>query len=102
MEGNGPGPYVALETSDVEGIGDHPTCCEAQGDGAAIVLGERESRLHGEGRQVSRDPKREVREMRNADTILGIMHERGTPQREETLESRVLRKGAPRYAALNP
>ena len=77
MEGNGPGTYVALDTSDVEGIWDHPTCCEAQGDGAAIVLCERESCLHGEGRQVSRDPKSEVREMRNADTILGIIHERG-------------------------
>jgi hypothetical protein len=77
IEGNGPGTYVALDTSDVEGIWDHPTCCEAQGDGAAIVLCERESRLHGEGRQVSRDPKSEVREMRNADTILGIIHKRG-------------------------
>jgi len=48
IEGNGPGTYVALDTSGIEGIWDHPTCCEAQGDGAAIVLCERESRLHGE------------------------------------------------------
>lgn len=77
IEGNGRDTYVALDTSDDTGIGDHPPCCEAQGDGAAIVLGERESRLHGEGRQVSRDPKSEVREMRNAATVLGIIHARG-------------------------
>jgi retron-type reverse transcriptase len=78
MEGNGPGTYVALDTSGIKGIWDHPTCCEAQGDGAAIVLCERESRFHGEGRQVSRDPKSEGRERRNAETVLGIIHERGT------------------------
>jgi group II intron reverse transcriptase/maturase len=77
IEGNGRGTYVALETSDDTGIWDHPPRREAQGDGAAIVLGERESRLRGEGRQVSRNPGGEVREMRNAETILGIIHERG-------------------------
>jgi len=77
MEGNGRGTYVALDTSDDKGIGDHPPRRAAQGDGAAIVLRERESRLLGEGRQVSGDPLGEVREMRNAATILGIIHERG-------------------------
>ena len=72
MEGNGRDTYVALATSDDTGIGDHPPCCAAQGDGAAIVLCERASRLHGAGRQVSRDPKSAVREMRNAATVLGI------------------------------
>ena len=48
IEGNGRDTYVALDTSDDTGIWDHPLCCEAQGDGAAIVLRERESRLHGE------------------------------------------------------
>ena len=70
---------------------------ETQGDGVAIVLRERESRLPGEGRQVSGDPTGEVREMRTAETVLGIIHERGKLiQRNtatgETLESRVLRK----------
>jgi hypothetical protein len=83
IEGNGRGTYGALDTSDDTGIWDHPPRREAQGDGAAIVLGERESRLRGEGRQVSGDPLGEVREMRNAETILGI---------KKTLESRVLRK----------
>jgi len=77
IEGNGQGTYVALDTSDGKGIWDHPTRREAQGDGAAIVLSERESRLPGEGWQVSGDPIGEVREMRNAETILGIIHERG-------------------------
>src|SRR5262249_39480450 len=60
-----------------QGIWDHPPGREAQGDGAAIVLSARESRVPGEGRQVSRDPNSQVREMRNAETILGIIHERG-------------------------
>jgi group II intron reverse transcriptase/maturase len=77
IEGNGRGTYVALETSDDTGIWDHPPRREAQGDGAAIVLRERESRLLGEGRQVSGNPRGEVREMRNAETILGIIHDRG-------------------------
>jgi hypothetical protein len=33
-----------------------PTGREPQGDGAAVVLGGRESRLHGKGRQVFIDP----------------------------------------------
>ena len=78
MEGNGPGPDVALETSGGKGRGAHPTCCAAPGDGAALGLCERESRFPGAGRQVSRDPKSAVRERRNADTVLGIMHERGS------------------------
>ena len=88
IEGNGRGTYVALETSDGTGIGDRPTRRAAQGDGAAIVLRERESRLPGEGRQVSGNPIGEVREMRNAETILGI---------KKTLESRVLRKAYARF-----
>ena len=77
IEGDGRGTYVALDTSGVQGIWDHPPGREAQGDGAAIVLRTRESRVHGEGRQVSRDPDSQVREMRKAETILGIIHERG-------------------------
>ena len=42
IEGNGRGTYVALDTSDDKGIWDHPTRREAQGDGAAIVLRERD------------------------------------------------------------
>src|SRR4029453_2175432 len=76
-EGNGRGTYVALDTSDGTGIWDHPPRREAQGDGAAIVLRERESRLHGKGRQVSGDPLGGGREMGNAETILGIIHARG-------------------------
>ena len=73
--------YVALDTSSTEGMRDRPPRCEAQGDGAAVVLRERESRLHGEGRQVfaahgqggRRDAKRHncsgaSRAKRSADT----------------------------------
>src|SRR5215475_15340069 len=55
-EGNGRGTDVALDTSDDKGIWDHPPRREAQGDGAAIVLGARESRVRGEWRQVSKKP----------------------------------------------
>jgi len=55
-----------------------PKSREAQGDGVPIVVSERESRLQGEGEQVVRDAgSREVREMRNAETVLGIIQERG-------------------------
>jgi group II intron reverse transcriptase/maturase len=79
MEGNGRGPYGVLETSGIQGLWDHPTRREVQGDGAAILLSERERRSHGEGRQVSRNPHSEVREMRSADPIVGSIHERGKP-----------------------
>jgi hypothetical protein len=51
-QGDGPGTYVALETSSTVGMWDHPPRREAQGDGAAVVLRGRESRPPGEGRQV--------------------------------------------------
>ena len=56
---------------------DRPPRREAQGDGATVVLRGRESRLQGEGWQVLGDLGREVREMRNAETVLGIIRERG-------------------------
>ena len=51
-QGDGRGTYVALDTSSIVGMWDHPPRREAQGDGAAVVLRGRESRLPGEGRQV--------------------------------------------------
>jgi hypothetical protein len=45
--------YIALDTSSIEGMRDRPPRRAAQGDGAAVVLRARESRVHGEGRQVS-------------------------------------------------
>jgi len=45
--------YVALDTSSTEGMRDRPPRREAQGDGAAVVLSARESRVQREGRQVS-------------------------------------------------
>jgi hypothetical protein len=55
-----------------------PTGRQPYGNGAAIVVREQESCSHGEGRQVLTITKeREVREMRNAETILGIIHECG-------------------------
>ena len=53
IQGGGRGTYVALDTSSIKGMWDRPPRREAQGDGAAIVLRGRESRPHGEGRQVS-------------------------------------------------
>ena len=53
IQGGERGTYVALDTSSTTGMWDRPTRREAQGDGAAVVLRGRESRPHGEGRQVS-------------------------------------------------
>ena len=58
---------------------------ESQGNGVSVVVvgvtphqGERESRLQGEVKQVTRcNRNREVREMRTAETILSIIRERG-------------------------
>ena len=98
IQGGGRGTYVALETSSTLGRWDRPPRREAQGDGAAVVLGGRESQ--GEGRQVSGNPDGEVREMRSAETVLGIIHDRGNvshPRSWRTLESRVLRKAHARF-----
>jgi group II intron reverse transcriptase/maturase len=55
-----------------------PTGRKPYGNGAAIVVRGQESCPHGEGRQVSTITKeRKVREMRDANTILGIIRERG-------------------------
>ena len=93
IQGGGRGTYVALETSSTMGRWDRPPRREAQGDGAAVVLGGRESRPQGEGRQVSGNPDGEVREMRSAETVLGIIHDHDL-RSWRTLESRVLRNGA--------
>jgi retron-type reverse transcriptase len=53
IQGGERGTYVALDTSSTPGMWDRPTRRDAQGDGAAVVLRGRESRPHGEGRQVS-------------------------------------------------
>src|SRR4051812_7543426 len=53
IQGGERGTYVALDTSSTTGMWDRPPRREAQGDGAAVVLRGRESRPHGEGRQVS-------------------------------------------------
>src|SRR3954470_7060783 len=47
IQGGGRGTYVALETSSTMGRWDRPPRREAQGDGAAVVLGGRESRGKG-------------------------------------------------------
>src|SRR3954454_7195363 len=53
-----------------------PVGREPHGDGAPVVVRGRESRPHGEGGQATRMAQgREVREMRNADTILAIIRE---------------------------
>jgi retron-type reverse transcriptase len=51
---------------------------KSYGRGVSIVLGERESRLHGEGRQVLQRVKEGSScGMQSTNTILGLIHERG-------------------------
>ena len=73
--------YVRTETN----VGS-PTGCESYGDGGPVVVagvttgqGGRESRPQGEGGQVIEDTNqdREVCEMQNAETVLGVLRERG-------------------------
>src|SRR3954454_16600331 len=65
-----------------------PVGREPHGDGAPVVVRGRESRPHGEGGQATRMAQgREVREMRDADSILTII--RGTDPGPESLESRM-------------
>jgi len=51
VQGDEQDTYVALGRSTRTDTGS-PTSCEAQGDGAAVVVRGRESRSHGEGPQV--------------------------------------------------
>src|SRR6266851_1589562 len=65
---------ICLRTGNVGS----PTGREPYGDGASVVVRAGESPAHGEGRQVSStDQDAEVREMRNAETILAVIRERG-------------------------
>jgi hypothetical protein len=55
-----------------------PTESDLQGNGAAVVVSERENRLQGKGRQVIQIEKhRKVLVMRNAETVLTIIRKRG-------------------------
>ena len=55
-----------------------PTESDLQGNGAAVVVSERENRLQGKGRQVIQiEKRRKVLVMRNAETVLTIIRKRG-------------------------
>ncbi len=55
-----------------------PTGGDPYGNGALVVVRGRESRPHGEGGQVvSTEYSREVLRMRNAETVLNVIRERG-------------------------
>jgi hypothetical protein len=55
-QGDPPGTYVALYVSPTGNVGS-PTGREPYGDGASVVVRGRESRPHGEGRQVASTPQ---------------------------------------------
>jgi hypothetical protein len=73
--------YITLDTSGAERNSGWPTGREPYGHGVSVVvvgatphLGERESRLQGEGTQVSKiDRNGEVRGTRNAEAVLEII-----------------------------
>lgn len=63
---------------------------ESYGDGSSIVVRERESRPHGEGRQVSgMQREREVRETRETETILSIIRGRGEHAGRHTANAKI-------------
>ncbi len=66
--------------------------------GVTLHRGGRESRPQGEGRQgASVSGHREVREMRDAATVLGIIRERWVLAEGKLLESRMRRKPHVRF-----
>ncbi|WP_433207221.1 hypothetical protein ACQP1G_21565 [Nocardia sp. CA-107356] len=77
--------YVALDTYDEDERGS-PKGRESHGDGVLVVVagvtpgqGGRESRLQGEGEQVTgRFHGGEVCEMQSAETVLGVLSDRGS------------------------
>src|SRR6266849_3655600 len=50
---------------------------DPHGHRVPIVVRRRESRLHGEGEQVTRHQDSEVSEMRDAETVLNVIRDRG-------------------------
>jgi hypothetical protein len=67
---------------------------DPQGNGVSLVVGGRESRPHGEGRQVTGKPKNEeVREMRNAETVLGIPRKEVTGEPDDVERCAASRNG---------
>jgi len=77
--------YVTLSRTTGTNVGS-PTGREPHGDGGPVVVvrvtphrGGRESRPQGQGGQVTEDASqdREVCEMQNAETVLGVLRERG-------------------------
>jgi group II intron reverse transcriptase/maturase len=76
MQGTEWGAYVTLLRPVIKNSG-LPTGREPYGNRVPIVVRERESRSHGEGGQVISHQEREVRKMRNAETVLGVIQDRG-------------------------
>ena len=84
IQGDEWGAYVTLSRTTGTNVGS-PTGREPYGDGGLVVVagvttgqGGRESRPQGEGGQVIGHPTdREVCVMQNAETVLGVLRERG-------------------------
>ena len=101
-QGGGRGTYVALETSSIEGMRDRPPRREAQGDGAAVVLSARESRVHGEGRQVSAASGQGGRRDAERQNCLGANRASGSQALERRIRRKVYVRCAPCGALLYP
>jgi hypothetical protein len=76
VEGIERGAYLTLARSTSRNTGS-PTGREAQGDGAAVVVGGRESRPQGEGPQVLGRPTGKVAVMASAETGLAVYADPG-------------------------
>jgi group II intron reverse transcriptase/maturase len=77
IQGDERDTYVALDVQLRESAG-LPTGREPYGNGVSIVVRGRESRPHGEGRQVFQTTTiREVRVMRTTETVLAVIRDRG-------------------------
>ena len=83
IQGDEWGAYVTLTRTTETNVGS-PTGREPHGDAVPVVVagvttgqGGRESRPQGEGAQVIGHDNRKVCEMQNAETVLGVLRERG-------------------------
>jgi hypothetical protein len=76
VQGNERGAYITLTRSTSRDTG-LPTGREAQGDGAAVVVGGRESRPQGEGPQVLGRPTGKAAVMASAETVLAVYADPG-------------------------
>ena len=76
-QGGGTGTYVTLDTSTSEGMWDRPSAARQRVTEPPYYSAGGKAAHTGKGGRCLETQQGEVREMRSAETVLGIIHERG-------------------------